>query len=127
MDIPQGSKSLYELLGKEIDWNTLLTRGCNFLEEYKQFYRNALKNTSGQTSFLNIASHNSIKQLNTYICQQQGVSELTPKLQFMICFYVLGIFPLISEWILNRDEPISQEFISLLDEAMPEELRPYLL
>jgi len=118
---------LYEHLGKDIDWNTLLTQGCNFLEQNKQFYRNALKNTSGQTSFLNTACGYSIRQTNAYICQQQGVSELSPKMQFIIRFYVLGIFPLISEWVLNRDEPISQDFISFLQEAVPEELRPYLL
>ncbi|SDP61494.1 TetR/AcrR family transcriptional regulator C-terminal domain-containing protein [Selenomonas ruminantium] len=118
---------LYERLGKDIDWNTLIRQGIIAVQQNKQFYRNAMKNTSGQTSFQKAVSDYFIGQIHNYICKQQGINELPEKLQFMIRFYVLGIFPFLCEWVLYHDEPPAKEFILLLHDAMPQELRPYLL
>jgi probable dihydroxyacetone kinase regulator len=117
---------LYRQLGKDIDWQTLLARGFELMYQNRQFYRNALKNTSGHSSFQKATTDYSINRMTAYICQQQNVHELPEKLQFMIRFYVIGILYVVNEWLLHDDKLPSDELIQLLEKAIPEELRPYL-
>ena len=122
----RGIEPLYSHLGKDIDWQTLLARGFEFMYQNRQFYRNALKNTSGHSSFQKATTDYSINTMTTYICQQRNDNELPEKLQFMIRFYVIGILYFVNEWLLHDDKLPSDELIQLLEKAMPEELRPYL-
>ena len=117
---------LYRQLGKDIDWQTLLARGFELMYQNRQFYRNALKNTSGQSSFQKATTDYSINSMTEYIRQQQNGNELPEKVQFMIRFYVIGILYFVNEWLLHDDKLPSKELIQLLEKAMPEELRPYL-
>lgn len=117
---------LYGRLGKDIDWQTLLARGFELMHQNRQFYRNALKNTSGQSSFQKATADYSINRMTAYICQQQEANELPEELQFMIRFYVIGILYFVNEWLFYDDKLPSDELIHLLEKAMPKELRPYL-
>ena len=117
---------LYRQLGKDINWQTLLARGFELMYQNGQFYRNALKNTSGHSSFQKATTDYSINRMTAYIRQQQNAHELPEKLQFMIRFYVIGILYVVNEWLLHEDKLPSDELIQLLEKAMPEELRPYL-
>ena len=91
----------------------------------RQFYRNALKNTSGQSSFQKATTDYSINSMTEYI-RLQHANELPEEVQFMIRFYVIGILYFVNEWLLHDDKLPSDELIQLLEKAMPEELRPYL-
>ena len=117
---------LYDRLGTEYDWNTLLTKALQAVYKNRHFYRNALKNTSGQSSFQKAATDYFIDRMNTYICRQQGTDELSEELHFMIRFYVVGVVYLTSEWVMREDKLPSDGLIRLLEKAMPEKLRPYL-
>ena len=116
---------LYRQLGKVINWQALLARGFELMYQNRQFYRNALKNTSGQSSFQKATTDYSINSMTEYI-RQQHANELPEEVQFMIRFYVIGILYFVNEWLLHEDKLPSDELVHLLEKAMPDELRPYL-
>lgn len=117
---------LYTRLGKDFDWDDLITQSIHIIHRNRLFYRNALKNTSGQTSFQKATCDYNINRIKSFICQQQGITVLSDELQFMIQFYVVGTSHFTREWILHEDELPSEEFIQRLRKAMPQELRFYL-
>lgn len=122
----QWIEPIWGRIGNGVSWREALAKACTALLEDQAFYANALKNTAGQTSFRYATNDYAIGLLLSRCRDNAHTSELPKGIEFLVRFYMRGLSEAANDWFL-QGQPITLEaFVDLLDQAMPEPLRPYL-
>ena len=107
------------------NWAQTLHDVVIILDRDRDFYRNALHNTSGETSFFWATHTRAIELLISAITAQTG-DTVDEELLFDAKFYLRGVSVTVADWFL-KDSPASvEQLVSGLYRAMPESLKPYL-
>ena len=116
------AKSFVELSNvKSVDKITIRS-----IVDNRRFIINALKNTSGQNSFLCYVSQIHVTALRELICSTIGSKELPLRVETLLKLYVLGTVHLVCKWLIDK-MPISiEEFATVLAAGLPSELKQYL-
>ena len=105
-----------------------INKVIHILLNNQAFYRNALKNTTGQTSFRYQTNNYAIDLILAQIKEIHKFDEIPFDIRFQVKFYMRAISESINDWFLagdNKQFPI-EKFTDLLVKAMPKELSPYL-
>ena len=97
-----------------------------YLGENRKFILNALKNSSGQNYFLHHVARVHSALLCEVVTAESGVAGTSPKMEALIKLYIYGVAQMICEWMLDGMPIPAEEFAALLEEGMPEGLKPYL-
>ena len=96
-----------------------------YLIDNRRFIINALKNTSGQNSFLNYVSKIHFTVLRDFITDD-GAHQLPRRIELLAKLYVFGTVQLTCEWLINKMSIPLEEFSEILSAGLPQELAPYL-
>ena len=118
----------FKKVGKTAYWNECIYQSSYILLNNQAFYRNALKNTTGQTSFRYQTNNYAIDLILAQIKEIHKFDEIPFDIRFQVKFYMRAISESINDWFLagdNKQFPI-EKFTDLLVKAMPKELSPYL-
>lgn len=115
MDFREGNES----------WRQVIYDIVRILDNDREFYRNALKNKSGQNSFFNATHQHSI-ELVTEEVKKRIDSEDDDEILFDVKFYLRGMSYSVDDWFLNNLPYSADEIADYLYRAIPEKLKPYL-
>lgn len=107
------------------NWFQTLLDMVNILDGGRDFYRNALNNTRGESSFFWATHTRSIELLTSEIAVQAG-DAAGEELLFDAKFYLRGVSVTVTDWFLNDSPTSVEQLISGMYRAMPESLKPYL-
>lgn len=109
----------YGKLGDGVSWRECVRQSSLILLGNRKFYRNALKNTIGQTSFRYTTNNYAIDLLMARIRLLTGSVEIPAEVQFYVRFYMRAISESINDWFLEGGIIPLEEFTDLLVHGMP--------
>ena len=109
----------YGKLGDGVSWRECVRQSSLILLGNRKFYRNALKNTIGQTSFRYTTNNYAIDLLMARIRLLTGSVEIPEEVQFYVRFYMRAISESINDWFLEGGIIPLEEFTDLLVHGMP--------
>lgn len=107
-------------------WKQALLDLVDILDQDRNFYENALKNTIGQNSF-SWTIHRKFVELVTDAVKKNGISPVDKELLFNVQFYLHGVSYSVYEWFINHRDIPTEEITEYLYRAMPEKLKPVLV
>ena len=110
---------------QDIRW--LFTVLDQVIEEKHDFYLNALKHTHGVNSLYNYSAQYMFEYTLNYICTQSENERMPQNLEMMLQFYILGVRTVTAENIVNGKDNNPTDMIRQFLEALPSDLKPYLL
>lgn len=122
----QIEKMASDYVKSDSDWEQSLVEVLKMVNTERKFYKNALKNTSGQNSFFNATYLRSIELMKEIILEKKK-APLTKEELFYVDFYMKGFGYSAVEWIVNELDYTEEELAAYLTQAIPEKLRKYLL
>ena len=97
----------------------------NYFAENRKFIINAIMHTSGQDSFIYHVFRINFEIMCDFLKQSRRLDELPIKTEMLLKLYVYGTVQLVCEWLLN-DMPVPlEEFVTLLEEGLPQPLKIY--
>ena len=108
------------------EWKDTLLEGLKYSVDNRQFLINAIMHTNGQNSFVNHVANIDIKALSDYIKRTQNWEELPVDIEAWIKIYCYGIVQLSCDWLIDKMPIPLEEFVKLLEKALPEPLKKYL-
>lgn len=117
----------FSQLGNKISWRDALRIFCTTLSDRQSFFLNALKNTSGQTSFRYATNDYAIDLLRERLRILGKEDELPIEIDFLAKYYMRSISEMIQDWFIGGQKIPLDNFIELLVLAMPEPLKKRLL
>lgn len=97
------------------------------IEEKHDFYLNVLKNTHGVNSLYNYSAQYMFEYTQERICAERKIDRMPENLEMMLQFYIMGVRTITTEKIVNGTDYKPQEMIKQFLEALPSDLKPYLL
>ena len=114
-------------IGKDgYEWRNAVFDSVKYSVDNRKFLINAIMHTSGQNSFINNISNINIKILSNYIKVNNNLNTLPQDVEVLLKIYVYGTVCMLCEWLITK-MPISVEkFVHLLENGLPEPLKPYL-
>ena len=115
------------LLGSSLSFEQTMYRCIEILLEQEKFYANALKNTSGHTSFRRSTNTYSIELLMDCLKEKRGEDELSDELRFYVNFYMRAMSEAVVDWYLGHQQPGLDVLVKRMIAAMPSPLKPWLL
>lgn len=107
-------------------WRQAILDTVTILDNDRDFYKNALKNTEGHNSFLQLTHLRGIELLMEYI-QKAGPDLMNDEILFDVKFYLRGASYSIADWRVNALPWSVQEITDYLCGAIPEKLKPFLI
>ncbi len=111
--------------GKNYTWKDTLTEGLNYFLDNKEFLKNLIAHTSGQDSFINYVARFNVKILSDYIKRSQNLDILPQELEILIKVYCYGTVCTFCEMLINPAPIPDEEFVTLIEKALPEPLKKY--
>lgn len=117
----------FSQLGNKISWRDALRIFCTTLSDRQSFFLNALKNTSGQTSFRYATNNYAIDLLRERLRILGKEDELPIEIDFFAKYYMRSISEMIQDWFIGGQKIPLDNFIELLVLAMPEPVKKRLL
>lgn len=113
----------YGKLGDGASWRECVRQSSLILLGNREFYRNALKNTIGQTSFRYATNNYAVDLLMERIRLLTSSVDIPEEVQFYVRFYMRAISESINDWFLKGEKIPLEEFTDLLVHGMPMVLR----
>ncbi len=110
----------------DMTWNETMSEVLSFLRENHSFYKNALKNTSGQNSFMSTIQNYSTGIVSGMLEGQMG-KKLEEEEKFQLRFYMNGWSGAVTEWLLDETRYTIEELTQYLSNVMPTLLKSFLL
>ena len=108
------------------EWRDVVRGTFQYFLDNREFLKNLTANTSGQDSFINYVAQFSVKIFSEYITRTQNWDELPRELEIFVRIYCYGIVCTFCEF-LTAPIPVSdEEFVALIEQALPEPLKKYL-
>lgn len=107
-------------------WRDSLADGVDYFFANKDFFRNLMANTSGQTSFINYVAQFNIKILSDYIKSSHNIKTLPEGVEISIKVYCYGTVCMLFELITKSSSVSGKNFVRMLEESLPESLKEYL-
>lgn len=98
----------------------------NYLVNNRGFVINAIKNTSGQMSFINHVSRIHFDVMHKFIKSANSLNEISLRIETLLKIWVFGSVQLLCEWLLTEMPIPLEEFAVLLEAGIPAELKSYL-
>ena len=119
-------KIMNKINSENYSWKDSLTDGMNYFFDNRNFLKNLMLNTSGQDSFINYVANFNVKILSDYIKKVHNLENLPANVEICVKIYCYGTVCTICEMLI-KDFPIPVEnFVSLLENALPEPLKKFL-
>ena len=119
-------KIMNKIISKNYSWKDSLTDGINYFFDNRIFLKNLMLNTKGQDSFINYVANFNVKILSDYIKKVHNLKNLPKDIEISIKIYCYGTVCTICEMLI-KDFPIPVEnFVKLLENALPEPLKKFL-
>ena len=120
-----------EKIMKKIDndgytWKDSLADGINYFLANRDFLKNLIANTSGQTSFINYVAQFNVKVLSDYIKRSHNIQTLSKDVEIAVKVYCYGTVCTICEVIMKSSAVSKKDFVKMLEDALPELLKRYL-
>lgn len=91
----------------------------------KDFLKNLILNTSGQTSFINYVAQAHIKILSNYIKRTQKVKNLPQDTELFVKLYCYGTVCTLCEFLLKPFPISDDELVKIFVDALPAQLQKY--
>ncbi len=115
-----------DYLNRKESWYSSLVELLSMLKEDQSFYKNVLKNTTGQNSFFEATHIRSIELMQDVVRKRKG-KDLTQEELFEINFYMKGFGYCVEEWIVKEVAYSEEELAGYLSRSIPDGLQAYLL
>lgn len=119
-------KIMGKIDGENYAWKDSLTDGFKYFLENKEFLKNLIAHTSGQDSFINYVARFNVKILSDYIKRSQNLETLPQDVEILIKVYCYGTVCTLCEMLVNPAPIPDEEFVKLIEKALPEPLKKYL-
>lgn len=121
------AEKIMSRIGKDgYEWRDSLTDGLKYFLENREFLKNLVLHTGGQDSFINYVAQFNMKILADYIRRSQNLETLPQDLEIYVKVYCYGTVCTFCE-LLMKPAPIpDEEFVRLIEKALPEPLKKYL-
>ncbi|MBQ9278193.1 MAG: TetR/AcrR family transcriptional regulator C-terminal domain-containing protein [Lachnospiraceae bacterium] len=100
--------------------------GMRFYDENRKFMVNALKHTSGRDSFLFQMSDMNIRFIENEIKKKLNVSECPQDLDAVVKMFCYGTNQFLYDWLIEKNDLTYEQVANLMEESIPEVLRPYI-
>ena len=110
-----------------IDYEWTLNRIAEVIHEKSDFYLNVLQNTSGVNSLYNYSAKYLLEYFEERMSKQFEYHEIPEHLKTMLEFHVMGIRSKTCDMIVNGTLKTREFIINAFTDALPSDLRPYLL
>lgn len=91
----------------------------------KDFLKNLMLNTSGQTSFINYVARSHIKILSDYIKRTQQIETLSRDTEIFVKIYCYGTVCTLCELLIKPSSISTAELVKFFVDALPEALQKY--
>ena len=101
----------FSQLGNKISWRDALRIFCITLSDKQSFFLNALKNTSGQTSFRYATNDYAIDLLRERLRILGKEDELPIEIDFLAKYYMRSISEMIQDWFIGGQKIPLDNFI----------------
>ena len=119
-------RNIVKRIGNNYSFCEAIVDFLNYFADNRRFIINALKNTSGQNSFLCNVSQIHVTALRELICSTLGSKELPLRVETLLKLYVFGTVHLVCEWLIDKMPIPIEEFATVLAAGLPSELKQYL-
>ncbi len=91
----------------------------------KDFLKNLILNTSGQTSFINYVAQSHVKILSNYIRRTQKIKNLPQDTEIFVKLYCYGTVCTLCEFLLKPFPISDDELVKIFVDALPAQLQKY--
>lgn len=91
----------------------------------KDFLKNLLMNTSGQTSFVNYVAQSHVKILSNFIKRTQKIESLPLGTEIFVKIYCYGTVCTLCELLLKPFQISTDELVKFFVDALPEPLQKF--
>ncbi|WP_297281998.1 TetR/AcrR family transcriptional regulator [uncultured Anaerococcus sp.] len=119
-----------ELLKKfesgKITYHEALMENIKFYYDHKNFFLNAIKNTSGQDSYTKMSIEESYRMSYDYILRKNHISNLNNEIDFYLRMYISGGVLMYAYWAEKMPETSVKELAHYLENAIPNKLKAYI-
>lgn len=111
----------------QMDYLWLLDQLADLIHDKYDFYLNVLQNTYGVNSLYNYSAQYVLEYIDSRICHQFPDSRIPAHLNMMLEFHILGIRTKTCDMIIGGPLKPADYIISAFTDALPSDLKPYLL
>lgn len=126
-DFDQRCRRITDRIGSDgYTWSQVLLDGPEMVYGQKEYVKNLLNHTSGQDSFSKNFAHINISLLTREILKSPDLKKLNTELEICIKVYSYGIVQIVCDWISGKIKISPEHLAVLLEQALPEPLKPYL-
>lgn len=116
-------KNIITRIGSEYGLRDAILDFLNYSADNRRFLINAIKNTSGQNSFLNHVSRIHFEAMHDLMA---GGGRLPLRIELLLKLYIFGSVQLSCEWLIKKMPVPIEEFATILATGLPEELAAYI-
>ncbi len=106
-------------------WKETVYEVLDFMESRHDFYRNAIKNTNGQNSFI-AAVRTYSEDVMRNILNGKTNRPITEEEQFQLTFYIRGWVESVAEWLIGDTDYTKEQLATYLQKLIPPLLMDYL-
>ena len=107
-------------------WHDVLTDSIKYHAANRDFLLNALKHSSGHTSFMQQILQANVKLIAAYVENKIGRGPIPDKLKNAVTFYGAGAVQLIFDWLIGSMPMSPEELVKILEDCVPAPLASYL-
>lgn len=93
----------------------------------RDFLKNLIMNTSGQTSFINYVAKSHIKILSDYIKRTQKIESLPIDTKIFVKIYCYGTVCTLCELLIKPSSISTAELVKFFVDALPDPLQKYFM
>lgn len=110
----------------ETSWKQALTDAAAYYQKHREYLSNLLLHTNGYMSFLRNMTETNYTSLKRKL--QSGANEpnIDAKTDMYIRLYCYGTVALTCDWLLGRLDADAETLAETYNNALPQQLRPYL-
>ena len=121
------AEKIMNRIGKDgYQWRDTLSDGVKYAIENKNFLVNAIEHTSGYDSFINNISKVNLKVFLECIKSSGNFKEIPADIKILAKIYVYGTVCMMCEWLIGENFVAVEDFVKLLEDALPAPLKKYL-
>ncbi len=122
----ESDKLLKKFESGQASYHEILIENISFYYEHKDFFLNAIKNTSGQDSYIKMSIEESYRMSRDYILRKNHISNLSSEIDFYLRMYISGGVLMYAYWAEKMPETSVKELANYLENAIPSKLKVYI-
>ena len=124
----EGDRLVEKLMNEEdYTFHDLSMDNIRFYLKHRDFILNAMANTEGQDSYFAMSNNNAYIVWKEFILRKYKMDSLPEKLEFQLRYCVTAATYMYYDWAVNRQDMTPEAFSKNLEDAMPPEVKKYLV